>query len=221
MDVGYGLLRLPSFVAVAHGASDARELPEIHPEEAAYVHTRALNSRRRDFTWGRAAAHRALAILGEDRGPIGRGENREPQWPGDAVGSITHAAGQVVAAVAHHRDSAGIGIDLEDMERFFPQLIEHIAFGPEAERLLGLPEADRPAATIELFAAKEAIFKAFFPQVGEFFGFTAAEVVPEVPGRYQGRFVADLHPDYPPTTSFPITTLWLGDLVLASVVLPA
>lgn len=220
MEVGLGLLRMPDFVAVAHVTDIPADLPPLHPEEAAFMSKRSVKSRRRSYVMGRVAAHHALAVLGEDSGPIGRGELGEPLWPRGVAGSITHAAGQVVAAAARLTDCAGIGVDLEDSGRFFPQLIEHIAFGREAERLLALDGNAQRRATIELFAAKEAIYKAFFTRVGEFFGFASAEIQPVAADEYEGRLVRPLDPDYPADRTFRITTSWSGDLVMAGVALP-
>ena len=221
MDLGYGLLGLPDFAVVAHVKEMPAQLPTLHPEEAAYVHVRSIEARRRDFAMGRAAAHRALAVLGKDGAPILRGEFGEPLWPTGVVGSITHAAGQVVAAVARTDDCGGIGVDLEDSGRFFPKLIEHVAFGAEVDRLLALDGEAQQRATIELFAAKEAIYKAFSVRVGGFFGFDAAAIHPAATGEYVGSLVKSLDPEYPVDRTFQITTLWLGDLVVAGVCLAA
>ena len=221
MDVGYGLLGMPEFVVVAHAPEIPTQIPELHPEEAAYMHARAVQARRRDYAMGRAAAHRALAVLGKDGGPIRRGENGEPLWPVGVVGSITHAAGQVVVAVARSENCAGVGVDLEDSRRFFPELIEHIAFGEEAERLLALEGEVQRRATVELFAAKEAIYKAFSVRVGGFFGFSSATVRPVAANQYVGALVKPLDPEYPADRTFRITTVWSGDLVVAGVSLLA
>ena len=204
MQVGYGLLGLPDFVAVAHTRGETTEARLLHPEEAAYVSARAVESRRRDYAIGREAAHRALGLLAKDEGPIRRGRHGEPLWPDGVVGSITHAAGQVVAAVAGTNDASGIGVDTENVARFFDGLIDYVAFGEEAERLRRLPATEQDRATMELFSAKEAIYKAFFPTVGEFFGFAAAEVRPSEDG-YAGRLLEPLDPDYPADRTFPCT----------------
>ena len=220
MQVGCGLLGLPEYAAVAHGPTTVDPLPDLCAPEAAYVHERAIESRRRSFTMGRYAAHCALELLDADRGPILRGDLGQPMWPPGVVGSITHAGDQVAAAVARLESSSGIGLDMEQHGRYFPELVSYIAFGSERERLEDLSELARPKATIELFAAKEALYKAFFPRVGEFFGFSAAEITPAGPGSFLARLLHDLDPDYPPDRTFAIDAAWHNDLVMASVVLP-
>ncbi len=220
MQVGRGLLGLPEFVVVAHGSTAVDPLPELPAEEAAYVHERAIESRRRDFAVGRAAAHQALGLLGADRGPILRGDLGEPLWPPGVVGSITHAAGHIAVAVAQEAECGGIGLDLEHLDRYFPELIAHIAFDEERSRLLDLDETDRPRAAIELFSAKEALYKAFYPRVGDFFGFSSARIHPAPTGGYQGTFTEILDQEYVPGRTFAINTTWSDDSVLATVVLP-
>ncbi len=220
MQVGHGLLGLPEFVAVAHGATIMDPLPELCAAEAEYVHERAIAARRRSFTVGRYAAHCALGLLQADRGPILRGDHGQPIWPSGVVGSITHAGDRVAVAVARNANSGGIGLDIEHVGRYFPELIAHIAFGDERSRLEAIDEPERARATTELFSAKEALYKAFFPRIGEFFGFSAAEITPVGPGSHLGRLLEPLDPHYPPDRTFAIDTSWQDDAVLASVVLP-
>ncbi|MDJ0954062.1 MAG: 4'-phosphopantetheinyl transferase superfamily protein [Acidimicrobiia bacterium] len=220
MQVGHGLLGLPEFVAVAHGSTNMDPLPDLCAAEAEYVHERAVETRRRNFTVGRYAAHCALDLLKADSGPILRGDHGQPIWPSGVVGSITHAGETVAVAVARSEHSGGIGLDIEQVGRFFPELISHIAFGDERSRLEAIDETNRARATIELFSAKEALYKAFFPRIGEFFGFSAAEITPEEPGRHLARLLQHLDPHYPPDRYFAVDTAWHDDAVLASVVLP-
>ncbi len=220
IESGFGLLGLPGYVAVAHGHTGTGELPELHAMEAAYVHQRALESRRRDYTMGRFAAHRALELLGEDRGPILRGELGAPTWPTGIVGSISHAGGLVAAAVARESQCGGIGLDIESEARYFPALIDHVAFGSEQDWLLNASESARPQLAIELFAVKEAIYKAFSPRIERFFAFSAAEIRCVGDSVYEGRLLEDLDPEYPPERTFVANTDWEHDLVVATIVLP-
>ncbi len=58
------------------------------------------NKRIDDFTRGRACAHRGLSELGIDHYSVLAGEKREPLWPAEIVGSITHTTGFAAAVVA-------------------------------------------------------------------------------------------------------------------------
>jgi len=206
------------FVALA---GDVAEVPPLLPEEETLLSPRARPARRHDLAMGRAAARLALARLGGPPAPIMRGPHREPLWPDGVVGSITHAAGHALSAVAPVGECGGLGLDLEHRGRFFPALADHVAFAEEREWLAGCAEPDRPAATLALFSAKETIYKAFFPRIGRFFGFTAAQVTPTTDrGTLTGRLLAPLDPSYPTTRTFSIDVAWSGDLVLTSLALP-
>ncbi len=73
-----------------------------------------------------------------------------------------------------------------------------------------VPAKRRVVAVVELFSAKESIYKAFFPRVGEYFGFGAARVSPKKSGGYEGRLVTGLDREYPVERSFPITVVAPG-----------
>ena len=215
-----GLLNgLPGFVATSEAGPDDGSESSLFPDEKSLLGARTVDSRRLGFALGRAAARRALAGLGIEPAPILRGASGEPLWPEGIVGSITHAAGRALAAVARREDSGGIGLDLEHRDRFFPELAASVAFGEELERLEGLPPDRGIPATLEVFSAKESIFKAFFPRVGRFFGFHAAQIEPGLDGGYVARFVATLDTEYPPDRTFSVGCSWQDDLVFTSLVL--
>ncbi len=123
-------------------------------------------SRRADFSSGRRVARLAL----ERQGFVDTIEraDRRPVWPAGAVGSITHAAGRAIAIVAHACDYRGIGIDLEALDAVSGEVAERIAAPHEH------PQCTGGGALI--FSAKEAIYKAVNPIVGEYLPFRAVEI---------------------------------------------
>lgn len=192
----------------------------LHPAEEALLHPRATATRRHEFRSGRHAAHQALTLLGHEASPVLRGSHREPLWPPGVVGSITHGAGVAMAGVARRTECGGIGLDVEHVDRAFPQLIDQIATSKERRRLDGLDDETRRRATLELFVAKECIYKALFPRIGRYFGFEAAEVEPgEAAGTLLARLRAPLLSDLPPLQGFEIQTRWRGDIVAAALFL--
>ena len=153
----------------------AGEIAESHsfPEEVRAVN-RATPARKREFVTGRACARVALSDLGLAMGPIPRGANREPQWPAGIVGSITHCAGYVAAAVARTDDIRGIGMDAEPNEHLEPEVIRMIAVEEEIEKLRALGTTacwDRL-----LFSAKESVFKVWFPMTERWLDFRDVNV---------------------------------------------
>ena len=134
----------------------------LTPAESQRLH----GARRADFTSGRRVARYALERAGfEPR--IDRIERR-PVWPDGAVGSITHAAGIAIAAVASTTRYRGIGIDLEAVDAVSEKVATRIAASHETP--------DRPGGGALVFSAKEAIYKAVNPLVGEYLPFRAVEI---------------------------------------------
>lgn len=209
--------QLPAFAAFAACSAD-EEVGAVDKAEAAVLSPTAVEVRRLTFRLGRHAAHRALASLGRDSGPILAGENREPLWPPGVCGSISHTSETGVALVAPSSHTDGVGIDIET-QRTAPELETQVPRPEELRWLDTLPEDERRAQLFTLFSAKESIFKAFYPSVGSFFGFSAASLVPTSSG-YRGNVVEPIDDRYPPGRTFEIGCEWSGKNVLTWLVLP-
>jgi 4'-phosphopantetheinyl transferase EntD len=140
--------------------------------------------------------------------------DRAPVWPAGLVGSIAHTSDRAVAAVAVSEQTAGIGLDLEDVRRVASAPVEGLVADAEERRWI----AGDPIHLIKLFSAKEAIFKAFYPRHGSFFDFDAVhlDAVPD-------GFVATLRlalADWPAGSRCLVRCRDRGHHVLASVLLP-
>jgi 4'-phosphopantetheinyl transferase EntD len=91
------------------------------------------------------------------------------------VGSITHCAGIAAAAVAWEEDLAGLGLDLEPLDRpLGPGVAGLVCHDSE----LGIgPAALTPEQRLlAIFSAKEAIYKAVFPIGRVYLDFLDAEL---------------------------------------------
>ena len=215
---GWEIGPLPHFASLVVKRSGDPYDNRFEDDEVALLTSRAVAARRNAFRLGRAAAHEALATIGRDDQPVTIGEEREAVWPEGVVGSISHAADVAVALVAPADETPGIGIDIES-RRYAPELNQHV---PRPEERAWLEEADaeeRHDRLLALFSAKEAIFKAFYPRVGRFFGFEAASVQP-TEGGFDARLTDELDPAFPPQRSFPVFCGWSGPYVLSWVILP-
>jgi len=153
----------------------------LFPEEQRAV-ALAVSSRRADFAAGRSAARKAMAQLGMPAVAIPVGPRREPVWPLGVVGSISHASGWALAALARADTPGaprGLGIDVE----------VHAPLAPELEPLV-LTARDRleHATTMLAFSAKESVYKALFPTLGWLLEFS--DVTIEVVGPEAFRAVA-------------------------------
>lgn len=180
------------------------------------------DARRREFAAGRAAARQALHGLGADQAPVLIGDRREPKWPAGTIGTITHSDGMALAAAGWRTQWSGVGLDVESLDRYFPDLLAMIT--TESERVgLGRMLSETPdRATVSVFAAKETLYKALFPQVGKLFGFDVAHVRPGAkPGSLTLELLDDLAADVLAGTSYVVQTTWQPPLVLASLAIKA
>ncbi|BDU21829.1 4'-phosphopantetheinyl transferase [Dyella sp. GSA-30] len=140
---------------------------------------RSVHKRQAEFYFGRWAARQALDALGISAFEVGIGASRQPMWPVDVIGSISHTHAYAAAVALRHGECSGVGIDLE-----------HIA-GPDASAALSATTVDAierryletlthllptSALLTAVFSAKESLFKAAFNAVGRYFDFSAASV---------------------------------------------
>ncbi|MFM9994461.1 MAG: 4'-phosphopantetheinyl transferase [Phycisphaerales bacterium] len=148
---------------VVVGASDAPGDPSsLLTAECAAVAS-AVPTRRAEFAAGRALARRLLARLGIEHAVLPVGSDRAPIWPEGITGSISHAQGLCVAAVARRADVAALGIDTEPAEPLDEELWPTIAAPDELDRLRSLSPDERGLHARLLFSAKEAVYKCQFP----------------------------------------------------------
>jgi 4'-phosphopantetheinyl transferase EntD len=138
------------------------------PEPAAIIG--AVPHRCAEFAAGRQAARRALAALGHPPVALPMGPDRAPIWPEGLSGSIAHAGGIAVAAL---RRGPPLGVDVEADAPLPPDLWPVILQEDERDRL---PPGDTGSWVRQVFAAKEAIFKAQAPANRAMFGFDAVAV---------------------------------------------
>ncbi len=153
---------VPPHVATACRTGDGSAVSRF-PAEAALI-AGAVASRRREFTTARCCARQALATLGVGPAPILRRPHGEPAWPAGVVGSITHCRGFRAAAVALASKARAIGIDAEPHAPL-PQDVRGLVLRPEEERRA----ASTPGGIcwdLLVFAAKECVYKAWFPLAG-------------------------------------------------------
>lgn len=139
------------------------DLAALDPRERALV-DRAVTKRRVGFGLGRRAAHAALARLGVPAAPLLNGADRAPRWPAGVVGSISHADDIAIAVVADAVAVAGLGVDVEHRAGLDEELWRRILRPAEAAAVCELPTEQRRAQALAVFCAKEAVYKAWYPQ---------------------------------------------------------
>ena len=116
----------------------------------------------------RSCARACLARLGYPPVPILPGVGGAPTWPAGIRGSMTHCTGYAAAAVGTVSRISTIGIDAEPDAPLPDGVLGLIATPAEQDRLAATHlEPDGPNWDRLLFSAKEAVYKAWFPLVGE------------------------------------------------------
>jgi 4'-phosphopantetheinyl transferase EntD len=135
-----------------------------HPDEEREAMRRGFGPKRlAEFRAGRWCAHRALEQAGLGETPVPIALTREPVWPAEFVGSITHCTGYCAAAVASAGKFRGIGIDAEVPSEVTLELAAEICRPEELAEVKRLPCPSALALCL-MFSAKESVFKALFPR---------------------------------------------------------
>jgi 4'-phosphopantetheinyl transferase EntD len=154
------------------------EPPDDHlfPEEEQVI-AQAVEARRREYATVRSCARACLSRLGYPPVPIVSGVGGAPMWPAGIRGSMTHCAGYAAAAVGPISRICAIGIDAEPDAPLPDGVLDLVATAAERGRLAVTPrKPDSPHWDRLLFSAKEAVYKAWFPLVGEWLDHQQAEI---------------------------------------------
>jgi 4'-phosphopantetheinyl transferase EntD len=171
---------LPPGCGVAAGPITARNASEFAAEEQLIA--RALSHRRHEFRAGRAVARQALAQLGCAPMAILAHPQRDPIWPQGFLGSITHCERLALAIAAPASLIQAIGVDLEDDAGLDPRLVPMVCRADETAPQHHFAQLGIDHAKL-CFVAKEAAFKAIFPQQRRAFGFDRLRVCFDIPDR--------------------------------------
>ena len=185
---------------IAVELTDAAPRTVLTPPELAFIN-HCAQKRIDDFTRGRACAHRCMTELGLGKVSLLAGEKREPLWPPEVIGSITHTTGFAAAVVARRNEIEALGIDCEVVDSVGADLWERICTPEERERLEQLPEAQARQHAALIFAAKEAFYKCQFPKSQGWVGFEDVSIEASA-GSF--RII--------PQVQLPVTAEWVATL---------
>jgi 4'-phosphopantetheinyl transferase EntD len=126
---------------------------------------------RRASGAARLVARELMAELGVKPGPIRGTPAGAPDWPAALTGSLAHDDTIAVAVLARRRKFARLGIDVEPAIPL-PADMHALVLTPQEQQRM---TADPLQARLH-FAAKEAVYKAFYPASGRFLEFHDIEV---------------------------------------------
>lgn len=188
----------------------------LWPEEAAIV-SRAVPSRRNEFTTVRHCARLALGELGAPIVALLPGESGRPGWPAGVTGSMTHCSGYRAAAVSHATTYAGLGIDAEPHESLPEEVLDMVTRPDEREWIDGADSGIHWPRVI--FSIKESIFKAWNPATLRWLDFHDASVTCSRDGGFTAQILV---PMIGPISPRVITGRWavIGGLVLSLATIP-
>lgn len=166
----------------------------LYPEEEVAI-ARAVASRRAEFAAGRQAARGAMRALGVAPTPIPMGESRAPVWPAGMTGTITHAGGLALAALARCEAAEGLGLDLEADTPLARDLWPGILVQSERDWLASQPATAQGKLAKRIFSAKEAAYKAQYVRSGEILDFSDISVAYTGEcGAFSARFMRAVPP---------------------------
>lgn len=144
-----------------------------------------VNKRKASFLAGRVAARRALNVHNISNNKIPVGKNREPVWPNNTRGSISHSDGLSIACVEqlHAPSSNHIGVDIQTvLDKTEAKALMKTVLTRNDEMFIMAAskttanEMSKLQLHTLIFSAKESFFKAAYPQLKRYFDFDAVSV---------------------------------------------
>ena len=132
--------------------------------------------RQDEFRAGRLLARHALEQFGIESFSILADHNRCPIWPVGIVGSIAHTIDYCLCIVGSDKLYAGIGVDLEIIDRVKSQLWPRICTESELKWIENKDPSLHNDLAALIFSAKEAFYKCQFPLTNQVLGFNDVEI---------------------------------------------
>jgi enterobactin synthetase component D len=154
----------------------------------------AVSRRKAEYLAGRYLSRKLMLNQGLTAVDVPSGLHRQPLWPEDWLGSISHSNHHAVCCLARRSRIELVGIDVESW--LSPELAKEIAPSilneDETQCLIGLGSIARRVTLA--FSAKESLFKALYPRVGRYFEFTdvCVRALCEEEGRLSLQIANDL-----------------------------
>jgi len=128
--------------------------------------------RKSEYASGRRVAHEALKLLAGAPAAVTR-NGRLPEWPAGYRGTISHSREIAIAMVASTSDCHGVGLDVVKKNAVSTKVGIRIMLTEEVRPSWGFTDTDWRAI---VFSAKESVYKAVHPVIGEFLGFRDVEI---------------------------------------------
>jgi 4'-phosphopantetheinyl transferase EntD len=114
---------------------------------------------------------------------------RDPEWPPGLIGSISHCNEHVIALVCPSARISGVGIDLEE-SRITDKEFGNIVCLQEEKASIQSIETFGVDGALLYFVAKEAFYKAFFPERQKYLDFHDVKITFNL---QEKTFLANVH----------------------------
>jgi len=139
----------------------------------------SVTKRRAEFLAGRYCASRTLQRMGIADAEVGIGKHRNPMWPRNTIGSISHCGSGAVAISGHKASLLGVGIDIQErVDGETAEMLRTQVVNTDEISLVFYRCPDEiPLLFTLAFSVKESFFKAAYPMVGHYFNFDAVSLV--------------------------------------------
>ncbi|MDN3381022.1 MULTISPECIES: 4'-phosphopantetheinyl transferase superfamily protein [unclassified Pseudoalteromonas] len=138
----------------------------------------AVVKRKAEFLAGRYCARLAQEAIGLQVAKLPVGQHRNPIWPENTNGSITHSGHLAFAAVARRSLVPYFGIDYEEvMEPDLADKLMHTIINNQEKHYFEKFQFSFSFMLTLAFSAKESLFKTLYPLVNQYFDFSAAELI--------------------------------------------
>lgn len=138
----------------------------------------AVVKRRAEFLAGRYCAKKSLQQFGLADSQLAVGKHRNPLWPPQIIGSISHCGSHAVAITGSRDIALGVGIDIEDeIASSTVEKIQQQILNQDETALISQAGVEKPLLFTLAFSVKESFFKAAYPSVGKYFDFDAVSLI--------------------------------------------
>jgi enterobactin synthetase component D len=173
---GAATFAIANFRAAYYNSDAFRQCNIVFPAEI----QASVSSRQAEYLAGRLLVRYLQQHCGLTVFPLLASADRCPRWPPGQIGSLSHSAGQLFAALqpVTRADQSVLGVDVESALRLEQQQLLGSELLSAAERAMGRAAGLTDNALLTLgFSAKESLYKALYPQCRRLMDFTAAELV--------------------------------------------
>lgn len=134
--------------------------------------------RQAEFFFGRHIARKSLKALNIMQADIPIGKDRNPIWPANTIGSISHTDSIVIACSQYLFTKQYLGIDIEKVfdSKTYKEIKPFIINHNEAALLSSWQLPDKTGLTLA-FSAKESLFKAIYPYLEYYLNFSDSNII--------------------------------------------